>query len=362
MTKKYLLWTALILVLVLAVAGLVGCKKKAPVTVEPPVVEEPVVEEIIDPIVWPYTGLEAPDELVIKARPLSVKIENSAAARPQRGLNSADVIYETIAEGGITRFNCIFQSKIPDRVEPVRSARLSDMWIVPQYGDGLFFFSGSNAQVRGRIKNKGIANFSHGVIGSALYGRSSARHAPHNLYLNLAKAYEVAENKGVEIVSPEPYVGLEFKSLIRENDTYESIETTVTSVTIPFSSPFKMTWDWNAEKELWLRSTNGKKQTDAETDKQVYAHNVVVMWAEYIKQTKRDKAGSTTFSINLGGEGKAAVFMNGKRIDCTWHATKNTPPVFRDASGNPIKLNPGKTWFEIPPLDINIKSVDKTAD
>ena len=361
MTKRFLLWTALILVVVLAVASMAGCKKKAPVTVEPPVAE-PIVEEIIDPIVWPYTGLEAPDEEVILARPLSVKIENSAMARPQRGLNSADVIYETIAEGGITRFNCIFQSNIPDRVEPVRSARLSDIWIVPQYGSGLFFFSGANSQVTGRIKSAGIANMSHGKVGSALYNRSSARSAPHNLYLELSKAYEVAGKKNFEIVANEPLTGLEFKSLVRENETYESIESTATSVTIPFSPYFKMTWEWNAKKEVWLRSTNDKKQTDAATDKQVYASNVVVMWAKYTTQSKRDKAGSVTYDITLGGEGKAAIFMGGKRIDCTWHATENTPPTFRDNAGNPIKLNPGKTWFEIPPLDIDIKSVDKTAD
>jgi hypothetical protein len=106
------------------------------------------------------------------------------------GLNSADIIYETRVEGGISRFNCIFQSTIPDEVGPVRSARLSDAWIVPQY-DALFYYSGSNSEVSARLNS---ADVTFGPSGDLLH-RVSFKSAPHNLYMDTAGAYKAAKKK-----------------------------------------------------------------------------------------------------------------------------------------------------------------------
>jgi len=97
-----------------------------------------------EPLVWPLTGLTAPSSEAISSRVVSVKIENSREARPQAALQSADVVYESVTEGGITRFNALFHSQAPTTVGPVRSARLSDTDIVPQY-KALFCFSGASA-------------------------------------------------------------------------------------------------------------------------------------------------------------------------------------------------------------------------
>jgi len=356
MSKRYIVPVALIVILVLLAVGVVACKKKAPVTVKP---NEPV--EIVEeepppppPTRWPYTGMVSEDASAVLKRPISVKIENSALARPQMGMSHADLVYETIAEGGITRFNCIFHSDIPKEVGPVRSARLSDLWIVPQYGDALFFFSGSNGQVRRGIARHGLADLQHGKVGSPLYYRVSFRHMPHNLYLNVKDARKVAKSKGFPVKGKAEYAPLNF---LREGEErVQSIETTATKVTIPFSAYFKMSWKWNEDKGVYLRSTNDKKQVYAENDKQVAATNVVVLWAKYTPQGTRDHAGNGTYDIKLGGKGKAAVFMNGKRISGTWKAKRNAPPALFDKEGNEIALNPGKTWFEVPPTDIKIKS------
>ncbi|MDR1412430.1 MAG: DUF3048 domain-containing protein [Actinomycetes bacterium] len=343
---------ALVLLSLTLLCAMGGCKKKPALVVKPPVETTETVEvpPPPEPVLWPFTGLESADASAVLNRPISVKIENSALARPQMGLNHADVIYETIAEGGITRFNLIFQSDIPKEIGPVRSARLSDMWIVPQYGNGLFFYSGSNSQVSKRIKKHKLANLSHGKVGTAMYHRVSFRHAPHNLYLDLNKAYKTAKKKKFAVVEDATIPGLTF------GESVHSSEVTATSVTIPFSANFKMKWSWDAEKAVYKRSTNGKKQTDAIDKSRVTATNVVVLWAKYTKQGKKDPAGNGTYDINLGGEGKCAVFRDGKRIDGTWKADRSAPPKFYDETSTEVTLNPGRTWFEVPPTDIKIKS------
>lgn len=325
--------------------GLTGCKKVVEVTTPWPFAEkEREAPKPPAPLVFPFTGLKAPSEKAITKRPLSIKIENSPAARPQTGLNRADVIYETIAEGGITRFNCIFHSTVPPRVGPVRSARLSDLWIVPQY-DGLFFFSGASSSVNSAVNKAGLPNLSQDAGVSAPYSRSSARSAPHNLYLDTAKAYRTAKSRGHSLTfKPKP---LQF--------TKRSEEPTqpITQVTVPFSPANTSRWTYDPDSGTYLRENNGARHLDEATGKQVFAHNVVVMWVRY-KPVTRDKVGSTTFDVQLGGKGKVSVFRNGQKFDGTWSADRKTPPRFTDAQGRPIKLAVGRTWFQVVPLDVNI--------
>ena len=334
---------SLLLVSVLALTSLAlsGCGK-ASGDEYPEVGKEPVIQEPVEPTYWPLTGLEAPSPDAITVRPLSVKIENHAAARPQTGLNQADVVYESIAEGGITRFNCIFQSTIPSRLGPVRSARLSDLWIVPQYS-GLFFFSGANTDVLNKVKSSTISNMSHDFA-SALYKRASDRSAPHNLYLETEGVYDLAKEKGYEVTGV--YTGLSFAEIA----SYATTPTT--EITIPISNYVTVNWKWDAAKKVYVRYHYDKPHVDSD-GAPVVATNVVVMWAKYTPQSKLNK-GSITYDITLGGTGPASLFIGGQRIDGTWSASKDAPPTFTDAAGNAVRLNPGTTWFEVPPLDIKI--------
>jgi hypothetical protein len=352
MSKRKLINFAIVIALSMAMlVTMAACKKKKPVIVKPSTeTTETATAPPPEPTLWPFTGLESEEASAVLKRPLSVKIENSVLARPQMGLNHADVVYETIAEGGMTRFNLIFHSDIPKQVGPVRSARLSDMWIVPQYGDGLFFFSGANSQVLRKVKKNDLANMSHGKIGTALYHRVSYRHAPHNLYLDLNKAYKVAKKKDFKVKVQTEYPGLSFGESV-----HTSSETTGVQVTIPFSANFKMKWKYDEGEAVYKRWTNKKKHVDSD-DKQVRATNVVILWAKYTPQAKKDPAGNGTYDITLGGEGKCAVFRGGRHIKGTWKAERDKPPVLYDKEGTEIKLNPGVTWFEVPPKDIKIKS------
>jgi hypothetical protein len=324
-----------------------GCRTKAPaeVTSAWPIADsERVVPRPPEPPLWPLSGLVAPDEQAISRRPLSVKIENSPAARPQTGLNSADVVYESVAEGGITRFNAIFQSKMPKTIGPVRSARLSDLWIVPQY-HALFVFSGASYQVNRAVRAARLPNLSQDAGVSAPYTRSSARSAPHNLYVNPAKAYADAKRRGMAITDDVPR--LQFSARLAAQAT------TITAIAIPFSYANKVSWTYNPATKQYYRVNDGKKHLDAGTNSQIAANNVVVMWARYSSSSK-DKLGSTTYDINLGGTGRVSVFRNGQRLDGTWTSDNTAPPRFTAADGTPIKLAPGNTWFQVIPLNVSI--------
>lgn len=327
-----------------------GCTKEKK-TEYPQVTSEPTTKQPEVPIVWPYTGLEAPSATDITKRPVSIKIENSNPARPQKGLNSADVVYETIAEGGITRFNCIFQSNVPAEVGPVRSARLSDIYIVPQYNT-MLFFSGANKQVLARIKEVGINNMSQNKAAS-LYHRVSFKAAPHNLYLKTKHINKVAESHGYSLTTDN-------RALSFEKIASQETSSAATKIKIPFSYYAKIEWDFDANTNTYTRINSGEMHKDASTGEQVRAKNVVVMWAKYTQQNKKDAHGSVTYDITLAGEGKAAVFKNGARINGTWKAEKNQPPHFYDEAGQEVKLNPGNTWFEVPPKDIAIKTSGST--
>ncbi len=348
--RRYVNIRSGLLVLVVACIGagmlLAGCKGKAEISSAWPFAEsERTVAKPEDPVVWPLTGLPAPSPGAPAAtRIVSVKIENSPQARPQSGIQSADVVYESITEGGITRFNCMFHSTDPGEVGPVRSARLSDISIVPQY-DPLFVFSGASGQVNSAVKRAGLQNLSQDLGVTYGYRRSSQRSAPHNLYVTLSKIREEGVKRGYPATQA-----------IRPLQFARSIEGTpsITSITIPFSTANTSQWTWDPAADVYARVNNGKVHSDALTGKQITAKNVVVMWAKMDATAKRDVAGSTTYDIELVGSNRATVFRNGMRFDGTWSATAGAPPVFKASDGTPIRLAPGNTWFEVIPTSVNI--------
>jgi len=308
-------------------------------------VSERTVPKPEAPPAWPLTGLPAPGaDVLTKTRTVSVKIENSPQARPQSGLQSADVVYESITEGGITRFNCMFSSTDPGEVGPVRSARLSDIYIVPQY-DALFVFSGASGVVNAAVKKAGLQNLSQDVGVTYGYRRSSERAAPHNLYVTLSEIREEGIKRGYPATQK-----------IRALQFARSSEGTpsVSKITIPFSTANTSRWEWDSSADVYKRFNNGKVHSDALTGEQITAKNVVVMWARMDATAKRDVTGSTTYDIVLTGSNRATVFRNGQRFDGTWTATADSPPVFKATDGTAIRLAPGNTWFQVIPSDTNI--------
>ena len=290
---------------------------------------------------YPLTGLPAPSEEAMLARPLFVKIENSPMARPQMGVSSADVVYESLTEGGITRFGCIFQSTIPGEVGPVRSARNMEVSLVPQY-DALFFNSGANSTVLKEIAAAKLADMSHSKAGE-IYYRVNYREAPHNLYLSLSKAYDLAAKKGFAITLDRAHE-LEFL------DEFPNVTPDANLVTVPFSYSYVAKWQWNAEDRMYYRYMD-EWTYDVDGNRRIGTTNLIVIWVPYVPLP--NVLQGQTFGVNLASSGQASLFIAGKRYDGTWESDGVNPPRFKDASGKSIKLAPGKTWFQV--LDIGMQ-------
>jgi len=307
--------------------------------------------------------LAAQAAAIIHSRPVNVKIENSYEARPQYGLSRADVVYETLAEGGITRFNCVFQSNLTEEVGPVRSARNSDISVVPQY-QGVLFYSGANDEVRYQLSYAPFPSFIEGEEG---FYRVDFRYAPHDLFYSLPQAYTVIQENGYEISLAYPPT-FEFLKLSSPQeaamatvvgatapefspDTVNPPATPVSQLIVPFSTGFENEWTWTGEglSGGWLRSQEGPS-IEAIDDTQIKATNVVVLWAPHYYVA----AGGGTYEIDLTGSGYASVFTQGGRIDGTWTTDGTTPPRFRDYNGEIIYLTPGNTWFQVLPLSSDI--------
>jgi hypothetical protein len=323
--------TFITMLLIAVVLGVTGCSCSAEPEPEP----EPVHY-------WPLTGEQAPSGDATRARVVSVKIDNSSAARPQAGLADADVVYESLAEGGIPRFNALFHSTLPERVGPVRSARLSDTYLVPQYS-ALFAFSGANHTVRGAIASAGIDDLGMESY-PALYERDAARPAPHNVFASVVGLQAAAADAGYEMaVAPR---GLVFGEITAELADAAPV---AARLDIPFAGGNDATWMWDEEARAWLREVAGVPHVDEGSDAPYAAANVIVLYAETVETGMRDAAGSVVLDIRLDGSGGAIVLRGGRRYDVAWTSSPDTPPRFTAADGVEFSLAVGKTWIEVLP-------------
>jgi hypothetical protein len=338
---------AVLVATVLVAALLAGCSTAGPATLVsawPEADSERTVERPAELVRWPLTGLLAPDADSIVARAVAVKIENSAASRPQSNLDRADVVYETLTEGDVTRFSVIYHSQAPEVVGPVRSARLSDVYLVPQY-DALFAHVGGNAVVIGRVRSADIDDVDQ-FYDPGPYWRSSARPRPHNMYTSIPDLRELGVSKGFDASRTiQPFA---FDFFPREATP------TITQVTVPFAPGNKVTWDYASERGTYLRAINGSVHSDAVSGEQIAASNVVVVWARTATMSKTDVTGSATLDIDLNGNGRVAVFRGGRLFDGIWETDGSHPPVFRDDAGEEIRLAPGNTWVQVISTTTNI--------
>lgn len=323
-----------------------GCKAKTEIeAVWPAAASERPVPKPPTPPRWPLTGLDATDEQVIKRRPISVKIENSPPARPQSGLDRADVVYETVTEGGITRFNAIFHSQEPDVVGPVRSVRYSDLFIVPQY-HAFFAHCGGETALMQDLRDPKYNDMDQ-FFNPRPYFRSKEKAAPHNLFVRLADLRAAA----VDVRHYAPTTDL--PSFPFERSSRE-LTPSVTMVSVPFSIGNTVTWTYEPAGRRYVRAINGKAHADAVSRQQYSARNVVVLWTKVSTRFHEDTAGNKALEIVLDGTGRASVFRDGQRFDGTWQADTSNPPVLRTQDGQLIKFSPGQTWFQVVANDQNI--------
>lgn len=333
------------LLLALAV-GLAGCaadpvEAPEPVTVTPTVEEsrsappEPVVPEV-----WPLTGVET-DKL--KDRPaIAVKIENSSAARPQTGLDKADVVWETIIDFDISRLIAVFHSKVPEGIGPIRSVRPMDMDVVAPYG-GPLVFSGAQSGILALVSKSGIQGMNNDYAAPGMY-RVGFRAAPHNVYGDVPVFVANADDEHSE-APPQQFAFARTAAQATATLTgtaHDSIDLRMSA----YSSP---SWDWDADTGRWLRWEGSQKATVASGD-QIGAANVVAVVADHPDSGFDAQKGAPVPTYDLVGRGTALVASGGKTIEVTWRKeSMDAPMELLTADGAVVELAPGNTWVELVP-------------
>ncbi len=299
-----------------------------------------------------FTGQVVPDPARLNRRPIAVKVSNSPAARPQYGLNEADVVFEHLAEGGITRFTAIFYGHDASRIGPVRSARLIDLEI-PVLMQAFFVYSGASPPVTRMIEKSDFADLTL----SDWFGDPGFYRIPipgkayeHTLFTDTKTLWNVAKKKGWN-KRPVPR-GWVF------DENPPSGGGPATDIFIPYSSTYSnVTYRYDAKKGAYLRWILGQPHIDALTGKQISANNVAILYVNHVKTLiVEDALGSHSIQIQLWGQGRMQLCRDGKVYEGKWVRTaRHEPLLFQDASGNPLPLKPGNTWIQLVPLDIKVK-------
>jgi DUF3048 family protein len=292
------------------------------------------------PVVWPLTGV--PVDAVANRPALAVKIENSIDARPQTGLNSADLVYEEVVEGGITRFCAVFQSTVPPQIGPVRSIRPMDASIAGPL-HGVLAFSGGVAPYITAARNAGLQVLSQDS-GAKGFRRSSARSAPHNVYADPSVLLSQADPAHQAAPPPQFAVAPPTEQpSAATGQPIGALHLTMSGVSHPL-------WTWDAGSGKWLRSESATPSVDAAGGTRLAATNVVVLRVNVVTTAARDPAGNPVPETVLNGTGAAFVVSAGHAVAGTWTKPGVADPVTLTGSdGQPVKLAPGNTWIELVP-------------
>jgi hypothetical protein len=295
--------------------------------------------EIAEPEVPPYCPLtgEVPPKGVKLARPaLALKIENSPEARPQSGLEQADIVYEEIVEGGATRFMAIYHCHDAAKGGPVRSVRFDDPKIAKPF-TSILASSGGNAIVENELKKRKLISLQELNADGPLFRVPAGSTDVHSLYGDTERLRKLGEEKG----KPKPPKSAYFKF----EDAPEGDK--AKSVTLKFNPSVEISWRWKGN--MWMRFEDGVPFKSA-GGKQIGTENLLVQEVEVNNsQTIVDVAGNPSPDIALDGKGRAFLFRDGEVIKGSWKAGKDGVPSFKTKKGDRFTFDVGSTWIELVP-------------
>ncbi len=302
-----------------------------------------------------------------KHRPLGIMIENHENSRPQSGISAADIVYEAVAEGGITRFLIVYYCGTPVQVGPIRSARTYFLDFISEYGDSPLYVHVGGANTSGpadalsQIEKYGWGSYNdmnQFSIGFPTFWRDYNRlghptATEHTMYSTTDKLWKFAEDKrdlgvkGKDGASwNEGFVPYEFKD--------DQASGTSQTVHIEHWSDYKeyfVDWIYDGANNQYNRKDGGKVHVDKNNNKQLTAKNIVVL---YMNESSANDGYENNAHLlyRTKGTGKALVFMDGKEIKGTWSKVgREDKTVIKDSTGEEIKFNRGRIWFHILPLE-----------
>ncbi|MEI5907368.1 DUF3048 domain-containing protein [Bacillus spongiae] len=300
----------------------------------------PLEEEIVEEFVFPLTGEVTGEQT--NQRSVAVMINNHPKARPQSGLHEADIVYEILAEGDITRLLAIYQSSLPDVVGPIRSARDYFIDIAKGY-NSMYIAHGYSPEAKSMLED-GVIDHINGIqYDGTLFHREDFRVAPHNSYITKNNLLKGADQLGYNMEgSP--------ASLMFRTDEKELIEGNVSTFAVSYYENPSFTSKYQYVAGNYERWVNGEQTLDLETESPVHLKNVLIV---EVPHATIDSAGRRELSLTSGGNG--LLFQNGEMKEITW---KNEKGLIVPYNGDEqAKLVPGKTWVHVIPTNPGISQM-----
>jgi hypothetical protein len=268
----------------------------------------------------PLTGGKASAGKVV-----AVKVENIAAARPQVGLNAADIVFVEEVEGSLTRLVAVYHTRFPKRVGPVRSARNTDVELLPLFGKPGLVYSGANRKVQRNIDKSPIVPLQRS-------DRDGSRVAPHNVFVDLDA---VAGKAKVGRARP---IGWTFAA--DDPRWADAAEDAAVSARVGGD-----TFSFAEKGDRYVVRWNGKTYADGSSGKAATTDNVVIMSVRNAPDGNADVNGARSVKSATVGKGKVVILRDGRKLSGTWRRASDTEPLrFLDTDGRDIPLKAGRTW------------------
>ena len=316
---------------------------------------EEIVEEIVEEVEIPeveaelqfkapFTGVASEKEFT--QRPVLVTINNHPLARPQSGIAKADIIYEMLAEGNVTRFLALYQSDIAENLGPVRSAR--DYFVDIAKGLDAFYIAHGYSPDAQKLLSTGVVDNINGMqYDGILFERSSDRKAPHNSYISKANVLAGAERVGASMEM----------NKIPKFSFFDSIEgikigNPVSNFAINYGSgsAFENEYTYIPDEGVYERETAGVLTIDKETDESIKIANIICM---EMPHKVIDSSGRLQLSLNDGG--RAYIFQAGVMKEIEWENIDGM--LMPMENGVPAKLVPGQTWISLIPTSPGLEKM-----
>lgn len=274
---------------------------------------------------------------------LVVKIDNTDRGRPQAGLAQADIVFEELVEGGLTRLLAVYHSQEPGTVGPVRSARSTDLSLLPELGRPVFAWSGANRTFAAAVERAELIDAGYTAVPGA-YRRSDERPAPYDLYATPEDLWAVAPDRAQ---APRPLFeyGTDLERLTGPRTRAASAFRTLPLGPIATT----ILWRWDRSSGVWTRTQDGTPHVSA-GGTHVTAANVIVRTTPYRDSGVRDSRGAVVPEAVAVGRGEAWLLSRGRTVRGRWHKPSTAAPTaYTDRECQPFHLAPGRTWVEVLP-------------
>jgi hypothetical protein len=299
----------------------------------------------------PLTGLKVDDPTVLQRRPLMVRVGNDPGARPQVALNEADVVYEEIVEWWVTRFTAIYLSQDPETIAPIRSARLINLQLTPQYGGALVNSGGSDG-VRWEVSRTDIVNLDEFFVPGPYFYRPNEGWQTR-LAIDATAARTYMADEGLD--SSVGLRGFAFSDQLDLDALPAGTTAGADTVEIPYPQQTSaVRWQYDDVESVYKRFVTGEPHVGFGGE-QIETTNLIVYFADHQPtDIVEDSNGATSIRIILNGRGAAWLFRDGTVLTGNWETDGTNTPLFVFDNGEQMPLKPGNTWVQVVPLEYNI--------